>query len=31
MVRPARSHFAAMNDDPVLHEYQQFASRTGPY
>ena len=23
--------FAAMNDDPTLHEYQQFASRTGPY
>jgi predicted N-formylglutamate amidohydrolase len=23
--------FAAMNDDPTLHEYQQFASRAGPY
>ncbi len=23
--------FAAMNDDPTLHEYQTFASRTGPY
>ncbi|WP_296082673.1 N-formylglutamate amidohydrolase [uncultured Agrobacterium sp.] len=23
--------FAAMNDDPTLHEYQRFASRTGPY
>lgn len=23
--------FAAMNDDPTLHEYAQFASRTGPY
>ncbi|SCX24450.1 N-formylglutamate deformylase [Agrobacterium sp. DSM 25558] len=23
--------FAAMNDDPALHDYQQFASRTGPY
>ncbi|WP_284775766.1 N-formylglutamate amidohydrolase [Agrobacterium sp. lyk4-40-TYG-31] len=23
--------FAAMNDDPTLHEYRQFASRTGPY
>ncbi|MNZ84189.1 N-formylglutamate amidohydrolase [compost metagenome] len=23
--------FAAMNDDPVLHEYQMFSSRTGPY
>lgn len=23
--------FAAMNDDPTLHEYQKFASRTGPY
>jgi predicted N-formylglutamate amidohydrolase len=23
--------FAAMNDDPALHEYKVFASRTGPY
>ncbi|NWJ24195.1 N-formylglutamate amidohydrolase [Rhizobium sp. RM] len=23
--------FAVMNDDPALHEYQVFASRTGPY
>jgi len=23
--------FAAMNDDPTLHESKQFASRTGPY
>ncbi|WHA41691.1 N-formylglutamate amidohydrolase [Agrobacterium larrymoorei] len=23
--------FAAMNDDPTLHEYRRFASRTGPY
>jgi predicted N-formylglutamate amidohydrolase len=23
--------FAAMNDDPILHEYRLFTSRTGPY
>ena len=23
--------FAAMNDDPTLHQYKQFASRAGPY